>query len=131
MKRATIAISVVHAVAITRSRIEKGVRLLDQRARLQAGDQEHQALDQIDDQIPEENSLQPRGGRDQTRPVPAHIEPAGDGRQHAGAAKMRRHPEGEIGRHQRQRDLDARLARPMPQAQAEPADREAVDRSRR
>ncbi len=40
---------------------------------------------------------------------------------------MRRHPEGEIGRHQRQRDLDARLVRPLPQAQAEPADREAVD----
>ena len=105
----------------------KGVRLFDQRARLQAGEQEHQAFDQIDDQVPEEDSLQPRGGRDQPRPDPAHVKPAGDGRQHAGAAEMRRHPEGEIGRHQRQRDLDARLVRPLAQTQAEPADRETVD----
>ena len=103
------------------------MRLLDQRARLQAGDQKHQAFDQIDDQVPEENSLQPRRKRDQARPGPAHIKAAGDGREHAGAAEMRRHPEGEIRRHKRQRDLDARLASPLAQAQAEPADREAVD----
>ena len=39
------------------------VRLLDQGARLQAGDQEHEALDQIDDQVPEEDALQARRGR--------------------------------------------------------------------
>ena len=37
------------------------------------------------------------------------------------------HPEGDIGRHQRQRDLDARIARPLAQAQAQPADADAVD----
>jgi len=78
----------------------EGVTLLDQRARLQPGEQEHQTLDEIDDQIPEKDSLQPRRGGDQPRPDPADVEPAGDGRQHAGAAEMRRHPEGEIGRQQ-------------------------------
>ena len=88
--------------------------------------QEDEALDQIDDQVPEEDALQPRRRRDQPRPVPAHVEPGGDGRQHAGAAEMLGHPVGEIGRHQRQRDLDARVARPVPQPQAEPADADAV-----
>ncbi len=40
---------------------------------------------------------------------------------------MRRHPVGEIWRHQRQRDLDARVARPFAQAQAEPADANSVN----
>ncbi len=105
--------------------------VIHQRARFQPGDQEHQAFDQIDQQVPEEDALQPRGRGDQPRPVPAHVEPAGDGRQHAGAAEMRRHPEGEIGRHQRQRDLHPRVARPLPQAQAQPADARCHRRSRR
>ena len=62
---------------------------------------------------------------DQQRPVPADVEPAGDGGDHAGAAEMFGNPVGEIGRHQRQRDLDLRIARPAPRPQAEPADREA------
>jgi hypothetical protein len=53
--------------------------------------------DQVDNQVPEEDALQPRSGTDQPRPDPAHIEPAGDSRQHAGAAEMRRHPEREVG----------------------------------
>ena len=64
MKRATMTISVVQAVATIRSWIAKTLRLLDQGARLQAGEQEHQALDQVDDQVPEEDSLQPRRRRE-------------------------------------------------------------------
>ena len=37
------------------------------------------------------------------------------------------HPVGEIGRHQRQRDLDPRVVRPLAQPQAQPADADAVD----
>jgi hypothetical protein len=44
------------------------VRFLDQGARLQAGDEKDEALDQIDDQVPEEDALQPRGRRDQPWP---------------------------------------------------------------
>ena len=103
------------------------LRLLDQGARLQAGDQEHEALDQVDDQVPEEDALKPRRRRDQPRPVPAHVEPGRDGREHAGAAEVMRHPEGEKRRHQRQRDLDPGVLRPVPQPQAQPADADAVD----
>jgi hypothetical protein len=39
---------------------------------------------------------------------------------------MRGHQKRNIGRHQRQRDFDARIARPAPQAQAKPADGNAI-----
>jgi hypothetical protein len=100
--------------------------LLDQRARLKAGDEEHHPFDQINEKVPEKDALQTRRRRDQERTLPAHIEPRRDGREHAGAAKMFRNPIGEIGRHQRQRDLDARLAHPAAQPQAEPADANAI-----
>ena len=103
------------------------MRLFEQGARLQAGDEKHQAFNQIDNQVPEKDSLQPRCKGDQARPDPAHIEAAGDGCEHAGAAEMRGHPEREIGRHKGQRDLDARFAGPVAQTQAEPAHREAID----
>ncbi len=105
----------------------EGVALLDQCAGLQAGKQKHQALDQVDDQVPEKNSLQPRGGRDQPRSDPTHVKPAGNGGQNTGAAEIGRHPEGKIGCQHRQRYFDARLMRPSPHAQAEPTDREAVN----
>ncbi len=44
------------------------VRLFDERAGLQPRDEKDEALDQIDDQVPEEDALQPRGGRDQPWP---------------------------------------------------------------
>ena len=118
--------ALVSSVAISRSRSEKSMALLDQRARLQAGDQEHEAFDHIDDQVPEEDALQPRRRGDQQRAVPAHVEAGGDGREHARSAEMLGYPVGKVGRHQRQHDFDARLARPAAQAQAEPADADAI-----
>ena len=44
---------------------------------------------------------------------------------------MLRHPEGEVGRHERQRDLDARIARRVADAQHQPADARCRRRSRR
>ena len=86
----------------------KRLRFLEQQPHLESGQQEQQALDQIDHEVPEEDALQPGRRRDQQRPVPAHIEPAGDGGDHAGAAEMLGDPVGDIGRDQRQRDLDLR-----------------------
>ena len=103
------------------------LRLLEQRARLQAGEQEHEAFDQVDDQVPEEDALQPRRRRDQPRPVPADVQPRGDRRQHAGAAEMLGHPEGEIGVISDSVISTRGLLRPAAQPQAEPADADAVD----
>ena len=100
----------------------KRFRFLEQQPHLESGQQEQQALDQVDHEVPEEDALQPRRRGDQQRPVPADIEPAGHGGDHAGAAEMLRDPEGDVGRDQRQRDLDLRIARAMPHPQAEPAD---------
>ena len=93
-----------------------------QRARLQAGGEEHQALDQVDEEAPEENSLQPGGGADQAKAVPADVEPGSDGCEHAGAAEMLGRPIGEKRRQHRERDLDRRIVHPAPQAQHQPAD---------
>ena len=64
--------------------------------------EEHQALDQVDEEIPEEDSLQPGGGADQAKAVPADVEPGSHGGEHAGAAEMLGRPIGEKRRqHQR------------------------------
>ena len=94
----------------------------DQRARLQARDEEHHALDQVDQEIPEEDALQPGRRADQPQPVPADVEPGGDGREHAGTARVLGRPIGEKRREDRQRDLDPRIADPAPQAKHQPAD---------
>jgi hypothetical protein len=96
-------------------------------AHLEAHQQEQRAFDQPGDEVPEEHALQPRRRRDPQRSVPADIEPAGDGGDHAGAAEMFGHPVGEVGREQRQRQLDAWILGPVPQPQAEPADGDAEE----
>ena len=103
----------------------KRLRFLEQQPHLESGQQEQQALDQIDHEVPEEDALQARRRRDQQRAVPADVEAAGHGGDHAGAAEMFGNPVGEVGRDQRQRDLDLRIARAVPGAQREPADRHA------
>ena len=90
--------------------------------RLQAGDEEDHALDQIVEEIPEEYALQTRRGADQPKPVPAHVEPRRDGRQHSGPAELLRRPIGEERRQDRKRDFDARVADPAPQSQHQPTD---------
>ena len=94
----------------------------DDRARLQAGDQEHHAFDQIIEEIPEEDALQPRRRADQPEPVPADVEAGGDGREHARAADRLGRPVGEERGQHRKRDLDAGIADPAAQPQHEPAD---------
>ena len=94
----------------------------EDRARLKAGDQEQHALDQIDQEIPEEDALQAGRRADQAEAVPAHVEADRHRRQHAGAAEMLRRPEGEVWRQDRKGDLDARVSDPAPEAQHQPAD---------
>ena len=94
----------------------------EDRARLKAGDQEQHALDQVDQEIPEENALQPGRRADQAEAVPAHVEADRHRRQHAGAAEMLRRPEGDVWRQDRKGDLDARVSDPAPEAQHQPAD---------
>ena len=53
--------------------------------------------------------------------INTHIEPAGDGRDHAEPPDAGA-PRGDVGRDQRQRDLDLRIARAVAHPQAEPAD---------
>ena len=118
--------TVVSAVIATSSRHEVGIGALDQGAGLQPGEQEDESLDDVDDQVPEEDALQPRRRADEERALPAHIEPGGDGREHAGAAEILRHPIGGIGRDQGQHDLDPRIGRPAAQPEAQPADADAV-----
>ena len=83
--------------------------LRQDRTRLKPGDQEQHALDQIDQEIPEENALQAGRRADQAEAVPAHVEPDRHRRQHAGAAEMLRRPEGDIWRQDGKGDLDARV----------------------
>jgi hypothetical protein len=92
------------------------VHPVEQRARLHAGDQEDESFEKVDQQIPEEDSLQPRRRRNQQRPVPAHEQAGCHRRQHARTAQLLRHQKREVRRQQRQRDLDARIARPAAQA---------------
>ena len=102
------------------------VHPVEQRSRLHAGHQEDKSFEEIDQQIPEEDSLQPRRRRNEQRPVPADEQPGRHRRQDARTAQLLRHQERQVRRQQRQRDLDARIARPAAQAQAEPADGDAV-----
>ena len=95
-------------------------------AQLQAGDEEDQAFEQIDQKIPEEDALQPGRRRNEQRAVPAHVKSGGDRGEHARAAEMRRQQERHIGRHQRECDLDARILRPAAQPQADPADADPI-----
>ena len=99
------------------------------RARLKAGDQEQHALDQIDQEIPEEDALQPGRRADQAKAVPAHVEADRHRRQHARAAEMLRRPEGDERRQNRKRDLDARVTHPAPQPQHQPTDADPPDDS--
>ncbi len=96
-------------------------------AGLQPGHQEDQALDQIDHQVPDKESLQPGGGRDVARAVPADIKAGNHGRQHARAAQAFRHPEGGEGREQREHHLHPGFTGPAAQRQYAPADRQAPD----
>ena len=102
------------------------VHPVEQRARLHAGHQEDKSFEEIDQQIPKEDSLQPRRRRNEQRPVPAHEQAGRHRRQNARTAQLLRHQEREVRGQQRQRDLDARIARPAAQAQAEPADGDAI-----
>ncbi len=102
------------------------IQPIEQGSRLHARHQEDQAFQKVDEQVPKEDSLQPRRGGDQQRPVPTHEQSGGDRRQNARAAEMLRQQERDVGRQQGQRNLDARVARPAPQAQAGPADADSV-----
>ena len=57
-------------------------------SRLQAGDQEHEAFGQVNQEVPEENALQPRRRADQPQTIPADIKTGGHGGEHAGAAQV-------------------------------------------
>ena len=48
------------------------IHLIEQRSNLQTSHEEDHSLEQIDDQIPKEDSLQSRSGRNEQRPVPTH-----------------------------------------------------------
>ena len=89
--------------------------------RLQAGEQEDHAFDQIDHQVPDEEALQAGGGRDEARAVPADVTAADHGGQHARAAQAFRHPEGGEGRQQREHHFHPRLARPSGAGPARPS----------
>jgi len=47
----------------------------NQAARLEAGDQEHHAFDEINEKFPEEDALKARRGANQPEAVPTHVEP--------------------------------------------------------
>ena len=64
----------------------KRLGLLEQQPHLESRQQEQHALDQEDHEVPEEDALQARCGESATA-VPAHVEPAGDGCDHTGAAE--------------------------------------------
>src|SRR5437763_14975891 len=66
----------------------------DQRAGLQSGGQKDHAFDEVDQKIPEENALEPRGGANQVETVPADVETGGNGREDARAAEMLGRPIG-------------------------------------
>ena len=84
-----------------------------QRARLQAGDEEHHAFDKINEEIPEEDALETGFGADQPEAVPTDVESGGDGGEHARAAEMFGWPIGQKRRQDREDDFDARIARPI------------------
>ena len=109
-------------------RTQRGrLHLGKQRPGLQAGYEKNEAFKEVDQQIPEKNSLQPGGRRNEQRPIPAHKEAGRHRRQHARSAYVLRQPERDIRRHQGKRDLHARIARPTTQAEAEPTDANSID----
>src|SRR6516225_4502123 len=65
------------------------IQPIEYRSNLQAGYEEDQSFEQIDEQVPKENSLQPRSGRNEQRSVPAHEQSSGYRRQNARPAQMR------------------------------------------
>src|SRR2546430_15299308 len=83
--------------AVQRDRINP----IEQRSNLQAGQEEDQSLEQIDDQIPKEDSLQPRRRRNEQRPVPTDEQSSGDRRQNARSSNMRGEQKRGIRREQR------------------------------
>ena len=92
----------------------------NQRSSLQAGDKEHHAFDQVDQELPEEHALKARRGADQPKAIPANIEPDGYRGEHARPAQILGRPIGEEWCQDRERDLDARVADPAPQPQHHP-----------
>ena len=99
----------------------RGVQPVGDDARLQAGEQEDDAFDEVDQHVPYEEALQPRGGGDETRAVPAHPEASDDGCKHARAAQRVRHPEGDEGGEKGDDDFDMRIADPAAHTQRAPA----------
>jgi hypothetical protein len=95
--------------------------------RLQSGEQEHQALDHVDEEVPEEDTLQPGTGTDQAKPIPADVKPRSYRGQHTGSAQMLGRPIRQVRRQHRQHDLDARVGHPTAQSQHQSADRESPD----
>jgi hypothetical protein len=69
-----------------------------QSACLQAGDEEHHAFDHVDEEIPEEDALDPRRGADEHGAIPTDVKSRRYGRQHARTAEMLRRPIGNEGR---------------------------------
>src|SRR5262245_4993773 len=102
------------------------LRLFHQRAYLQARHEKYETLDEVDEKIPEEDALQPRCRRNQSRSDPAYVKTTRYRGQHARAAQMLRHPESSVRRHQRQGNLYARIAHPLPRTQAQPTNRNAI-----
>ena len=122
MKRATMTTTqtTTAAMAISRKRVVANGG--EQRARLQAGDEEHHALDQIGQEVPEHGAREPGRRRNQPQAVPADIEAGRQCGEHAGAAKLLGRPIGHERREDREHDLDAGIADPAAQAKQEPAD---------
>jgi hypothetical protein len=100
------------------------VDAVEQRARLQAGQEEQPALQQVDEEVPEEDSLQAGMAGNEQRPVPTDVEAAHHGGEDAGTAERFRGPIGGERREQRQDDLDARVPGPSAQPQARKSDRQ-------
>ena len=99
----------------------RGVQPVGDDARLQAGEQEDDAFDEVDQHVPYEEALQPRGGGDETRAVPAHPKASDDGCEYARAAQRVRHPEGDEGGEKGDDDFDMRIAHPAAHTQRAPA----------
>ena len=124
MKRAAITATVVTSAAMRELAGGHLVDPVEQRPRFQAGQQEQPAFQQIDEEVPEEDALQPRVAGNEQRSVPAYVEAAHHGGEDAGAAERLRRPIGRKRREQGKDDLDPRVAGPLAQPQAGKSDRE-------